>query len=302
MKTPVLFLVFNRPECTARAFESIRKARPERLYVAADGARNAKDGEAMRCAEVRKIATNVDWPCQVQTLFRDENVGCKQAVAGGIDWFFEHEGEGIVLEDDVVPGDSFFPFVEQYLDIFRNDSRIGLISGFNPLPGFTENNRPFVAKYPYIWGWATWRRVWKLYSTEIELSKDEIYQLLYRRLGHKRGALALSSIGDQIRKGDIDTWDFQLALTLLENELDTIYPPNSLVQNIGFDNDATHTKMNDGRADIVADINKPSSVDITEISYLSAFDRARFDHEYPSVIRRISNKILKITRAIGKFS
>src|SRR5688572_20906804 len=103
---PVLFLVFNRPDTTARAFEAIRSARPARLYVAADGPRVGRAGEAERCAEARRIATAADWPCEIRTLFRDRNLGCRLGVSTAIDWFFEHEQEGIILEDDCVPSPS----------------------------------------------------------------------------------------------------------------------------------------------------------------------------------------------------
>jgi hypothetical protein len=91
---PVLFLIFNRPETTTQVMEAIRAARPPRLYVAADGSRE-RLGEAESCEKVRQIAIAADWPCQVHTLFRNENLGCRRAVGSAIDWFFEHEEEGI---------------------------------------------------------------------------------------------------------------------------------------------------------------------------------------------------------------
>ena len=101
--TAVLFLVFNRPDTTAQVFEAIRKAKPSRLYVAADGPRSAREGEAERVAKVREISTAVDWPCVLHTLFRNENLGCKYAVSDAISWFFRHEDKGIILEDDCLP-------------------------------------------------------------------------------------------------------------------------------------------------------------------------------------------------------
>ena len=105
---PILFLVFNRPETTAIVFNVIREAKPSRLYVASDGPREDRENESVLVDAVRKISTTVDWPCEVMTLFRDNNLGCKQAVSGAISWFFDHEQEGIVLEDDCVPHPDFF--------------------------------------------------------------------------------------------------------------------------------------------------------------------------------------------------
>jgi hypothetical protein len=120
LQTAVLFLVFNRPDTTRQVFEAIRQARPPRLYVAADGARVGKLGEAERVDQVRKIAIDVDWPCQVKTLFRDKNLGCKKAVSSGIDWFFDNEEQGIILEDDCLPSQSFFWYCEDLLNKFKN--------------------------------------------------------------------------------------------------------------------------------------------------------------------------------------
>ena len=107
---PVLFLIFNRPDTTKQVFDAIRKARPKRLYVAADAPRVEKEGEAALCQQTRAIIKQVDWDCEVQTLFREENLGCQKAISSAIDWFFEHEEMGIILEDDCLPSPSLFSF------------------------------------------------------------------------------------------------------------------------------------------------------------------------------------------------
>ena len=117
MRSPVLFLVFNRPDTTRKVFEAIRAAQPPKLYVAADGPRKNRDGERERCDEARRIATAVDWPCELKTLFRDENLGCNLGPSMGISWLFENEEEGIILEDDVLPLSSFFHIVTNYLNV-----------------------------------------------------------------------------------------------------------------------------------------------------------------------------------------
>ena len=129
MTVPILFLIFNRPDTTARVFEAIRAARPPRLYVAADGPRQGREGEAERCESARKIATTVDWPCEVNAVFRESNLGCRVAVSSAIDWFFEAEQEGIILEDDCLPASDFFRFCSELLERFRHDNRVMAICG-----------------------------------------------------------------------------------------------------------------------------------------------------------------------------
>ena len=129
MKSAVLFVVFNRPDTTARVFETIRTAKPPRLYVAADGPRAGRAGEAVLCAKVRQLAMKVDWPCKLYTLFQDTNLGCKIGVSSAINWFFEHEEEGIVLEDDILAQPSFFEYCDEMLDRYRDDTKVSMISG-----------------------------------------------------------------------------------------------------------------------------------------------------------------------------
>ena len=102
------FLIFNRPDTTQQVFDVSPKGRPTRLYIAADGPRLDRAGEKEKCEAARAIATDIDWDCRVETLFRDENLGCGTAVSEAITWFFNHEEEGIILEDDCLPEPSFF--------------------------------------------------------------------------------------------------------------------------------------------------------------------------------------------------
>ena len=148
----ILFLVFNRLDTASRVFEAIRESRPSRLYIAADGPRPHKPKEFEACQAVRDLATQVDWPCEVYTLFRNENLGCAKAVKGAIDWFFEHEDEGIILEDDCLPRPEFFSFCSAMLDRWRNSEEIMMISGTNYLFGQVIEEKYYFSKVPFIWG------------------------------------------------------------------------------------------------------------------------------------------------------
>jgi hypothetical protein len=244
LATPVLFLIFNRPETTARVFEAIRQARPPRLYVAADGAREGREGEAERTSEVRRIATAVDWPCEVRTLFRDRNLGCRDAVSGAITWFFENEEEGIILEDDCLPAQSFFLFCEAMLERYRDDMRIGQVSGYNAAP---QTYSPFQASYVYsaygsIWGWATWKDRWDAFEPFLDgakgsglldfglaaLPEDEYPQVRRRQL-------------QNVLSVQVSTWDYQWFFARLVNSYLSVVPCENLVVNLGFGEDSTHT-------------------------------------------------------------
>ena len=139
--TPILFLIFNRPDTTKVVFERIREIKPSRLYVAADAPRQGKDKEAELCRQSRSIIDSVDWPCEVKTLFREENLGCKKAISSAITWFFEQEEYGVILEDDCLPDLSFFRFCEELLIKYKDDERIGHIGGNCFLPGIVKDGK-----------------------------------------------------------------------------------------------------------------------------------------------------------------
>jgi len=243
-ETPILFLIFNREDTTQKVFDAIRRQKPRYLYVAADGARKHKQGEAEKCQRVRDIIKQVDWDCELKTLFREENLGCKLAVSSAITWFFDNVEQGIILEDDCLPDPSFFPYCEELLDKYKNDTRIGHIGGNNFLPGIIDEKLSYdFCSIAHIWGWASWRRVWKNYDVNFpfwEEQKDK-RSFLFR---NKWEEIYFSSfIPDVVNnRNGINTWDIQYYFTLrLQNQL-SIYPAVNLVTNIGLgDLDATHT-------------------------------------------------------------
>ena len=246
MKSAVLFVVFNRPDTTARVFETIRAAKPPRLYVAADGPRFGRVGEAERCAQVRTLATQVDWSCKLYTLFQDTNLGCKIGVSSAINWFFEHEEQGIVLEDDILVQSSFFEYCDEMLDRYKFDTKVSMVSGCNLLSKHLQTHQSyFFSRYVHIWGWATWRRAWQHY--DVNMAQWPAWQASggFHKLldGDRVLANFWEHIFNEVHSGKIDTWDYQWVLTCwMQGGLD-ILPARNLIENLGFGPDATHTTM-----------------------------------------------------------
>lgn len=244
LNTAVLFLVFNRLDVTKQVFSAIRQAKPPRLYIAADGARETKQGEAERVTAVRDfILNNIDWKCDVKTLFREKNLGCKYAVSGAIDWFFENEEMGVILEDDCLPSQSFFWFCDELLERYKGDMRVGQISGFNY--GFKNEDLKydyFFSKYPMIWGWASWRNRWEKYTLTLEdfdeIKKNNQFSLIFNKIELKKRL----NILHKVKENCIDTWDYQWAFTLYKNSQFTVIPTSNFILNLGFGKDSTHTR------------------------------------------------------------
>ncbi len=244
LKTAVLFLIFNRLDTTKQVFEAIRQAKPPKLYVAADGPRGNKEGEAEKVKAVREyVMNNIDWNCEVKTLFRDRNLGCKFAVSSAITWFFKNEEMGIILEDDCIPSQSFFWFCEKLLERYKDDNRIMMICGSNFIKkdlSYLEEDYFFSNYYP-VWGWATWRRAWKTYDVNISYWHifKENKQLNW--LCDIRVAEYYENMFNLIVKG-LDTWDFQWCFNCLFNNGLSIIPKKNTIKNIGLEgtHSATH--------------------------------------------------------------
>ena len=252
LNTPVLFLVFNRLDTTKQVFSAISEAKPPRIYIASDGAREGVVGEKEKVEAVRKyILENINWDCEVKTLFRDKNLGCGRAVSGAITWFFENEEQGIILEDDCLPSQSFFYFCEDLLTRYKNDNRIGQISGFNF--GFRSNNFKygyFFSIYPSIWGWATWKNRWSNYSFNFE-DLDEVIENKQLLLFFKKNNLNNRvKIFKDVSSGLIDTWDYQWSFSLYKNNQLSVIPSINYIKNIGFGPSATHTTGDNPYKDI----------------------------------------------------
>lgn len=242
--SPVLFLIFNRPDTTRQVFESIRKAKPPRLYVAADGPRPDRPGENEKCQKTRTIATDIDWDCETKTLFRDENLGCGRAVSEAITWFFDHEETGIILEDDCLPEPSFFRFMDELLEKYRDDGRVAVVSGDNFQTEPRRDDRSYYfSLFNHVWGWGSWRRAWNAYDHAMKdwpAIRDQGW--LADVLGSSSAAQSWAQNFEETWNGNIDTWDYQWTFSVWREGMVSILPEVNLVRNIGFGEDATHTR------------------------------------------------------------
>ena len=268
LSTPVLFLIFNRPEITKQVFNAIQQAKPPRLYVAGDGPRSKCTEDEENCKLARSIATNVDWDCEVKTLFRDHNLGCRLAVSQAIYWFFEQEPEGIILEDDCLPSQSFFWFCQEMLEYFRNDKAVGVICGFysNELE-YKPSASFFFSRYLRVWGWAGWRRSNEGYDSNINLLIEK--QNTWKKDIFSRTDIFLKrywqDMFEEVGSGKIDTWDIQLQYLLWQKKQQVIVSSKNLVQNIGWAQGAHPLTKDNNHELATSEINFPlTTPDMTE--------------------------------------
>ncbi len=242
--TPVLLIIFNRTVCLQRVFQRIREIRPAKLYLAADGPRTSRPEDVEKCEAARRlIINNIDWPCQLYTHLNEQNLGCGRGPASAITWFFEHEEEGIILEDDCLVDSSFFTFAQELLEKYRDDQRVGVISAMNMVGDAVPCQHSYMfSRITFgLWGWASWRRVWKDYDIDCktlpELEKNN--ELFFSDDPAVKWFFTISIKGIY-EIGGYNGWDFQFGFANLIQSRLSIVPRQNLVQNLGDTGDGTH--------------------------------------------------------------
>ncbi len=296
LNTPVVFLVFNRPDTTRRVFEAIRQARPPRLLVVADGPRSNRSGEGEKCANVRAIIDEVDWPCEVLKNYSDINLGCKQRVSSGLDWAFSTVEEAIILEDDCVPHPTFFRFCEELLEKYRDDERIMHISGVNFQSGRKHGEASYYfSRYPHVWGWATWKRAWQYFDVNISQWVDQKKQYeslnIFKDENERR---FFQKIWDAVYMDKLDSWDYSWTFACLTQKKFSITSNFNLVSNIGFGSDSTHTRNPENPvANLLAsEMSFPLKHPETVAQDIFADENtSRMFFSLPSLPKRVFNKI-----------
>lgn len=235
---PVLILAFNRPHLTEQLVRALAPVAPPVVYAALDGPRDGVPEDEERCDEVRSLVCSLPWEHELRTLFRDTNLGCGPAVVGGIDWLFTHEGEGVILEDDILPHPSMFSFMAEILSRYRDDERVMHVSATN-YGGVRGSSDYFFSRYVSIWGWGTWRRAWKRFNFDISDWRQGPDVLSQPGLGWRtRRYLAFSF--DRAAAG-LGNWDYQWKYAVMRNGL-AITPSRNLAVTTGFGEEATHLR------------------------------------------------------------
>lgn len=297
--TAVLFVIFNRLSTTTRVFEAIRKSKTPRLYIAADGPRDNRPEEAEKVQAVRDfVLKGIDWPCEVKTLLREKNLGCKKAVSSAISWFFEHEEMGIILEDDCLPEHSFFKFCDELLVRYKDDTRVWHIGGSNLQDGITRGDGSYYfSQYCLIWGWATWRRAWMNYDVEMKkfpMFKDQ--NLIENIWFDKENKSYWMKFFESVYNGKIDTWDYQWVFNMWSQSGLAISPNVNLILNIGFGEDATHTTEHTANGKMqtaaIGQIIHPTFPVVCREADRHIFNR----YYHTSLLSRIMNKVSRIVK------
>ena len=297
LKTPVVFIIFKRPETTQKVFDVIRQAKPPQLLVIADGHRIDRPGEAEQCAATRTIIDCVDWDCEVLKNYSEINLGCAKRVASGLDWVFNTVEEAIILEDDCVPHPTFFRFCEELLNRYRHDQRITSISGQNVQFGQKRTEYSYYfSRYQHCWGWATWKRAWQYFNFDEQLWSNVLeLDLLTEILGEAQAVRAWRKNFQSTYSGKIDTWDTRWMLSCWVQSGLSIISNVNLVSNIGFGNQSTNANQKKSRysqmpvEEMNFPLNHPPFI-IRNRAADNFTQNTLFDYS-PTLLKRIARKI-----------
>jgi hypothetical protein len=236
----VLIIAHRRPHYLKSVLESVMSQFPSSLYISIDGARETTLGDVELVKECQELATEFQIKSEIQiyTRFNSNNLGSAANVIQSIDWFFDNEESGVVLEEDCVPHPTFLDYMEQNLRCFEMEQRVWLVSGYRPeIDNLT--GEPCLVHLPMNWGWGTWAKKWELIRSA--LLESAFLQPIY--------LLPLASVEDvfwnigarRSLKGFVDAWDTPLAFAMWKYDKLTVIPPMNLISNIGTDNLSLNT-------------------------------------------------------------
>jgi len=307
---PVLLTVFNRPHETRQVLSRLKQVRPEKIFIAADGPRKGRAEDQDLCDEVRGLVTQeIDWPTQLLTDFAPHNLGLRRRMASAITWALKQEDRVLVLEDDCLPDPSFFRFCTELLERYRDDQRVGVVTGDNFQPeGFELTGSYYFSRYPHCWGWATWRRAWELYDDGMsdwpEVRESRWLKDLFP---HPLEALYWRQIFDGTYSGKIQSWAYRWTYSCWRHGLLTATPVRNLVTNIGTGAAASNTRDPErGKHDLEAwamTFPLAHAVDVTrdltadDHAQQQAFGRAKD----PSLRGKVARSLSKIKKKLLRF-
>ncbi len=301
VQTPVLFITFARPEYARQTFDAIKAARPSKLYFYSNKGRNDVPGEIESNEEIRAYINEVDWECELHTFFREECVNVYDSIRGAIDWLFDNEKTGIVLEEDCVPTKAFFSYVDQLIVKFKDDKRIWCISGDNIIKQNPSGYDYMFSHLHAMYGWASWRDRWEMIDWEHlhikEMLDEHIYYRLFKTKEQARAKeRALLRMEEMLYR--TKCWDYIFGLAMDQHHALTVQPKEHLVKNIGV---SGHHHKSAKPSKYNCDPN-PSG-DNYIIKKEPTFVFADFEHDYrtysqllknPNIAVRIFKKILNM--------
>lgn len=236
---PIVFIAFNRPDHTEQVLKALAQdplASSSKLYAFSDAARNREEEPVV--AEVRRRIHRQRGFLSVECIERSENFGCSRSVLTAVETVLALHGRCIVLEDDVLPYPLFLRYMNQFLDVYADDPTVFSIGAYShpfDLPvGYKQQT--FLLNRSCSWGWATWQRAWNCISTD----PQSLHQGMQDPCIRKQFARDCGEDVLRTYQNASDIWDLRLCFQQWKHKLNTVFPIQPMVRNIGRDGSGTH--------------------------------------------------------------
>ncbi len=251
LSVPVVFCTFNRYDVTMKVFLGIKSAKPNKLYLVSDGARDSKTGERAEVDRIRsEIERSIDWDCELIKLYADNNMGCAERISSALDIVFENEEMAIILEDDCYPAASFFEFCQTLLEKYKDDDRIMSIGGNTVIDYHPKDNTDYYYTTEFsCWGWATWKRSWDLFDIDmkdfpvkIKSQKRYLKSTIFDKRAYWNYMAQWRTL---FKTSSKNSWAYVFFYESVINEKLNILPAQNLIRNLGFGKEATNTENNE---------------------------------------------------------
>jgi hypothetical protein len=305
LSTPVVLLIYKRPETTRKVLEVLSKVNPGKLFIIADGASKDSIDEINQVKRTRDLIEKIDWQCDLYKNYSEEHLGLRRRVVSGLNWVFDREENAIILEDDCVPDISFFQFCKELLNHYSDDERIMVISGDNYQKGRRRTPYSFYfSRYNHCWGWATWKRAWEYYDDEISLWPQIRDEGWLRDIFGKNNNVEKywTRIFNSVYDNEIESWAYRWTYSCWMQSGLTILPNVNLVTNIGFGDQATHTRYKTSKADqprfsIQFPLNYPPYI-IRDVKADCFTEQDHYGISLTKAVKRLIARILHFVRFI----
>lgn len=302
MKTPVVLILFKRADTTRKVFDVIRQAKPEKLFLIADGPRANHSDDVISCQETRSVVSEVDWDCSVLKNFSDVNMGLKDRVSSGLNWVFDTVDRAIILEDDCVPDLSFFQFCEELLEQYQHDERVMMLTGTNILGQWKSDQQSYhFSYYASCWGWATWKRAWQFYDINMKLwPLPEAQNSIRNIIANEEQYLICKGFFDAVYSNRVNSWAYRWFFSRLLQSGLVISPSQNLISNIGFSQEGTNTKQdkkgvaNLSTCPISFPLKDPCGVVVDR-----EYDRLRYEKTWKkSIVEKLKKRIKQFLKSL----
>ena len=239
----VLMLFFTRTTITKHTFAQICKARPSKLFLYQDGPRKGRIDDVEKIQECRNmIESMIDWDCEIHRLYQEENYGCDPSEYLSQKWMFSFVDRGIIIEDDDVMSESFFPFCKELLDKYADDKRIYMICGQNILGEYDAGGKDyFFSNRGAIWGWATWKRSIDSWDSDYNFLENTYTVKCLEHLYKKRFWPSFAKVCKKHKSTGREHYESIGYSSQLVNSQLNIIPSKNMTCNIGVALESTHS-------------------------------------------------------------